>query len=73
MTLPRRGDQITVLPFGIAQVEKVLPEGKLQVTINRVLKLKSGRLTNQVVVALHPVWIAEAIERSSLDEDNDSI
>lgn len=59
MNIPRRGEQITVLPFGVATVEKILPDGRLQVTVDRVIKHADGRLTNQAIVSLHPVWIAE--------------
>lgn len=60
MNLPRRGDMISVLPYGKATVDAVLPEGKLRVTVDRVIKRSDGTLSNQVIVALHPVWLPEA-------------
>jgi len=60
MNIPRKGEQITVLPFGLGIIDKVLPDGKLQVTVDRMLKLPNGTITNQVVVAQHSIWIAEA-------------
>ncbi len=60
MNIPRRGEQISILPYGLGTVDKVLPNGKLQVTVDRMIKLSNGTITNQVIVAQHPIWIAEA-------------
>lgn len=60
MNMPRRGDEISIMPYGKGIVDKLLPNGRVLVTIDHVLKLPDGRLTNQVVVAQHPVWVPEA-------------
>jgi hypothetical protein len=60
MIQPRRGEKVNVLPYGSAQVEKILDQGRLLVTVDRMVKHDDGSITNQVIVELHPVWIARA-------------
>ena len=55
--LPRKGDEISVLPYGKAIVERVLEDGRCLVTLDRMIKRENGTITNQAVVELHPVWV----------------
>ena len=59
--LPRKGDEISVLPYGKAVVERMLAEGQCLVTLDRMIKGDNGSVTNQVVVELHPVWIVRGV------------
>lgn len=62
--MPRKGDRISVLPYGPGIVERMLSEGRCLVTVDRMLKTKSGGVSNQVIVELHPVWIvAEVVDK----------
>jgi len=54
----KRGETIHVMPYGAAIVDKLLDNGRVLATIDRVIKRLDGSLTNQVIVELHPVWIA---------------
>jgi len=58
--LPRKGDTINTLPYGPAIVDKLLDQGRCLVTIDRMVKHDNGSITNQVIVELHPVWIARS-------------
>ena len=60
MISPRRGEEINVLPYGRATVEKLLGEGKVQCAIDRIVKRPDGTFTSQIVAELHPVWIASS-------------
>ena len=57
MIMPRGGEQINVVPYGPALVDKILGDGKVRVSIDRIFKRPDGMLTNMVVVELHPVWV----------------
>ena len=58
MIMPRRGDMIDTVPYGRGEVTKILSEGRIVVTIDRMVKTSEGGFTNQIVAELHPVWLA---------------
>lgn len=61
MIIPRKGDQLSVLPYGPAIVERMVDQGRCLVTLDRMVKRKDGGITNQVIVELHPVWIVSEV------------
>lgn len=58
MMIPRKGDTIDVLPYGRGIVEKNIGDGRVVVTLERMIRKQGGGFTNQVVAELHPVWCA---------------
>ena len=56
MIIPRRGDEIVIIPYGTATVDKMIGEGRCVVTLHQIIKRPDGVNTNQVIVELHPVW-----------------
>lgn len=63
MITPRKGETISVLPYGSAVVERMVDQGRCLVTVDRMVKTKTG-VTNRVIVELHPVWIvSEVVEQ----------
>jgi hypothetical protein len=61
MNLPRRGETILVQPYGHAKVERILPNGRVQVTTERIITKKNGYTTNQLIVSLKPLWVVEEV------------
>lgn len=61
MISPRKGDTISILPYGAAQVERMVDQGRCLVTVDRMIKKPDGTLSNQVIVELHPVWIVAEV------------